>query len=279
MSALKCQYCQQYDDSDKGLKIHITKLHSKNVRVPCKKCSKTFASGQCLSRHMQKHKKEEQLLRSKYEEDLIKRQKETQLVISDTNHQELKEKISGLEEMIRQLQKSLVTQTPSTININQTNNITYVNINSTSVRDMTTKSMFNSNIFIYEQDCLWRSILYTHYNTSFPEMQNIAFYQQGDKYIGIRYDIGNNPVKMDGKELIEEIMRLRKKDLEHWLKIFYPDYSTKTCQTTEEDITINLIRTKLFKDLPVPSYWDKEVKRILREASFETKRVKLLTEE
>jgi len=87
---IKCSKCDYEVENSIGLKIHNTKVHGTGKKVFCKICSKPFASRQSLCTHMKKHKKEEQI-------------KEAQLVISDTKHQELKDKIT--EEMILQLQQ------------------------------------------------------------------------------------------------------------------------------------------------------------------------------
>ena len=172
-----CPNCQHVLDSDKGLKVHITKLHSKQKKICCKKCPKEFSNAQSLSKHMRKHKEEDAKIAT--ERDL-------QIQMNTASNQQLTEEISGLKQMLSQFMErdtaaleTAKSQFPKTViatNVQINNTITYLNINSTRVREETTHSMFVNGILVYQDDILWRSVLYTHFSEHYPEMQSVAFY-------------------------------------------------------------------------------------------------------
>ena len=89
----------------------------------------------------------------------------------------------------------------TTTNNVQINNITYLNINSTRVREETTQSMFVNGILVCRDDILWRSVLYTHFSEHYPEMQSVAFYEKNGMYTAKRFDLGETPVSVDAKQL------------------------------------------------------------------------------
>lgn len=275
----KCSQCEYEVENAIGLKIHVTKVHSTKSKVMCKFCSKPFASRQSLCTHMKKHKIEE--------ETILKDEKKTQVIVHSDSNEDLKEEIKSLKQVILKLEQILINVGPTTVNIqHQTNNnlqinnhFTYLNIDSNRVRDEMTQTMFHRNILIYHEDVIWRSVLYTHYNDSYPDMQNVAFYKhRNGTYSAFRYDQGSSPVKVDAVELVEEIMKLRSCDVKHWLKKYYPNYNPQRCNDTEETSDITQIQAK-FKHLEVGTYWKKEVHRVLEGAITETRRVGLITAE
>ena len=235
----------------------------KSTKVFCKVCSKPYSCRQSLCKHMKRHKVETELQES---------QVSAVRNVSDPN-KELKDEISSLKEMIQQLERSLTSLVPATVNLQVNNHITYLGINSTKIRDETTSSMFRKNIVIYQDDALWRSVLYTHFNDSYPDMQSVAFYTHKGMYTALRYDVGSSPVQVDAKELVQEIMKLRKSDVEYWLRKHCANYDPQKCEDTAETFDISRVRT-LLSDLTNTHIWNKHSKRVLEEAILETKRVK-----
>lgn len=279
--SFKCPNCQHALDSIKGLKVHITKLHSKQQKICCKKCPKEFSNAQTLSKHMRKHK----------EEDLkIAKERDLQIQMNTVSNQQLTEEISGLKRMLSQFMERDTTalanaqsqqpaQTVMTTNNHvqniqnvQINNITYLNINSTRVREETTQSMFVNGILVYQDDILWRSVLYTHFSEYYPEMQSVAFYEKNGNYTAKRFDLGETPVSVDAKQLAEELMKLRKDDIDYWLHKFFPKFDPKSCDLSDEAYEINQV-LKHLADLKNTYIWKKELQRVLEAATKETKRV------
>ena len=89
--------------------------------------------------------------RHKVETELQESQVSAVRNVSDPN-KELKDEISSLKEMIQQLERSLTSLVPATVNLQVNNHITYLGINSTKIRDETTSSMFRKNIVIYQDE-------------------------------------------------------------------------------------------------------------------------------
>ena len=272
-----CPNCQHVLDSDKGLKVHITKLHNKQKKICCKKCPKEFSNAQSLSKHMRKHKEEDAK---------IAKERDLQIQMNTASTQQLTEEISGLKQMLSQFMErdtaalattqSLPAQTVIATTNNfqnvQINNVTYLNINSTRVREETTHSMFVNGILVYQDDILWRSVLYTHFSEHYPEMQSVAFYEKNGKYTAERFDLGESPVTVDAKQLAEELMKLRKDDIDYWLHKFFPTFNPKSCDLSEEAYEINQV-LKHLADLKNTYIWKKELQRVLEAATSETKKV------
>ena len=132
--------------------------------------------------------------------------------------------------------------------------------------------MFVNGILVYQDDILWRSVLYTHFSEHYPEMQSVAFYEKNGKYTAERFDLGESPVTVDAKQLAEELMKLRKDDIDYWLHKFFPTFNPKSCDLSEEAYEINQV-LKHLADLKNTYIWKKELQRVLEAATSETKKV------
>ena len=197
----------------------------------------------------------------------------------------LTEEISGLKQMLSQFMErdtAALVSTPSAPvpvpqpivqNVQINNNITFLNINSTRVREETTQSMFVNGILVYRDDILWRSVLYTHFSEFYPEMQSVGFYQKNGKYTAKRFDLGETPVSVDAKQLAEELLKLRKDDIDFWLNKYFPKFDPRSCDDSEEAYEINQVLSHL-SDLKNSYIWRKELEQVLKAATTETKRVK-----
>ena len=202
--------------------------------------------------------------------------------MNTASNQQLTEEISGLKQMLSQFMErdtaaleTAKSQFPKTViatNVQINNTITYLNINSTRVREETTHSMFVNGILVYQDDILWRSVLYTHFSEHYPEMQSVAFYEKNGKYTAERFDLGESPVTVDAKQLAEELMKLRKDDIDYWLHKFFPTFNPKSCDLSEEAYEINQV-LKHLADLKNTYIWKKELQRVLEAATSETKKV------
>jgi hypothetical protein len=222
---------------------------------------------------MNKHKNED--LKISTEQDL---QMNTEFM------KKMTEEISGLKQMLshymEQDRLALVQSPPvqpvvALTNNVQINNITYLNINSTRVREETTQSMFVNGILIYRDDILWRSVLYTHFSEFYPEMQSVAFYEKNGKFTAKRFDLGETPVEVDAKELAEDLLKLRKDDIHYWLHKFFPKFDPKTCDISDEAYDVNQV-LKHLADLKNTYMWKRELQRVLEAATDETKKIKHL---
>ena len=237
-----------------------------------------FPTPQILSSQMINHKKVEDLEVTK-ERDLY-----LQLQMNTEFMKKITEEISGLKQMLSQYMErdrlALINmQSPPvqtvvalTNNVQINNNITYLNINSTRVREETTQSMFVNGILVYRGDILWRSVLYTHFSEHYPEMQSVAFYEKNGMYTAKRFDLGETPVSVDAKQLAEELMKLRKDDINYWLRKFFPTFDPKCCDLSEEAYEINQV-LKHLADLKNTYIWKKELQQVLEAVTNETKRM------
>jgi len=200
MTDIICDFCNKNFPTSNGLWNHVVKMHNESIltlpkkEFPCEHCRLSYASKQCLEKHVRKdHKKH----------------------ISLETYKELQAQNKALLAIVEKLVGHTGVSVNNFTSISSTTTKYFLSIDSRKMRDSINMETFLV-ILEHRREALYKYLIYCHVNKDNPESASFKLIKdEHDTIHAERYDTEEKTC--DHIDLINEIMRYRMEDMEYLL--------------------------------------------------------------